>query len=93
MAMPSAKGLFHKAVVLSGGFNWRFIKRIFRKIRRKVLKEAGLAANEIGKLQQIPWREYIDIANRAATKMADEAKRLNLARGGFAPVADGIFDR
>lgn len=90
-AMPSAKGLFHKAVALSGSSLNGLSKEYSEKLGEMVLKEAGLGAGEIGKLQQIPWREYIDIANRAAAKMADEAKRMNLARGGFAPVADGRF--
>jgi para-nitrobenzyl esterase len=54
------------------------------------MEEAGLKPGEIDKLQQIPWREYIDIANRAADKMAEEARRLNLQRGGYSPVADGV---
>lgn len=90
-AMPSAKGLFHKAVALSGSSLGGLSKEYSEKLGEMVLKEAGLSAGEVGKLQQIPWREYIDIANRAAAKMADEAKRMNLARGGFAPVADGRF--
>lgn len=90
-AMPSAKGLFHKAVALSGSSLGGLSKEYSEKLGEMVLKEAGLAANEIGKLQQIPWREYIDIANRAVTKMADEAKKLNIMRGGFSPVADGNF--
>lgn len=90
-AMPSAKGLFHKAVALSGSSLGGLSKEYSEKLGEMVLKEAGLSAAEIGKLQQIPWREYIDIANRALTKMSDEAKRLNLARGGFVPVADGNF--
>lgn len=90
-AMPSAKGLFHKAVALSGSSLSGLSKDYSEKLGAMVLQEAGLSTNEVGKLQQIPWREYIDIANRAAAKMADEAKRLNLARGGFAPVADGNF--
>ncbi|GGD55482.1 carboxylic ester hydrolase [Emticicia aquatilis] len=90
-AMPSAKGLFHKAVALSGSSLNGLSKEYSEKLGEMVLKEAGLEPNEIGKLQQIPWREYIDIANRATAKMADEAKRMNLTRGGFAPVADGRF--
>jgi len=90
-AMPSAKGLFHKAVALSGSSLNGLSKEYSEKLGAMILKEAGLSPTEIGKLQQIPWREYIDIANRAVTKMADEAKRLNLTRGGFAPVADGNF--
>lgn len=91
MAMPSAKGLFHKAVALSGSSLGGVNKEYAEKLGAMVLKEAGLGANEIDKLQQIPWREYIDIANRAVAKMAEEAKRLNLTRGGFSPVADGTF--
>ncbi len=91
MAMPSAKGLFHKAVALSGSSLGGVNKEYSEKLGAMVLKEAGLGPNDISKLQQIPWREYIDIANRAVAKMADEAKRLNLLRGGFSPVADGNY--
>ncbi len=91
MAMPSAKGLFHKAVALSGTTLSGVNKEYAEKLGAAVLKEAGLGPNEVGKLQQIPWRQYIDIANRAVASLADEAKRLNLQRGGYAPVADGQF--
>jgi para-nitrobenzyl esterase len=91
MNMPAAKGLFHKAVVLSGGSLAGVNKEYAEKLGQKVMEEAGLKNGEIEKLQQIPWREYIDIADRAVAKMADEAKRLNLMRGGFSPVADGEY--
>jgi len=89
MNMPSAKGLFHKAVALSGSSLAGTNPEYAEKLGLKVLDEAGLKPGEVEKLQQIPWREYIDIANRATEKMADEARRLNIQRGGFAPVADG----
>ncbi|WP_337043428.1 carboxylesterase/lipase family protein [Emticicia sp. 17c] len=91
MAMPSAKGLFHKAVALSGSSLGGVPKEYAEKLGAAVLKEAGLNPNEIDKLQQIPWRQYIDIANKAVASMAEEAKKMNLQRGGFAPVADGRF--
>ncbi|MCP9764985.1 carboxylesterase/lipase family protein [Lacihabitans soyangensis] len=91
MNMPAAKGLFHKAVVLSGGSLAGVNKEYAEKLGQKVMEEAGLKNGEVEKLQQIPWREYIDIADRAVVKMADEAKRLNLMRGGFSPVADGEY--
>ncbi len=91
MNMPSAKGLFHKAVCLSGSSLAGVNKEYAEKLGQKVMEVAGLKNGEIEKLQQIPWREYIDIANKAVDKMADEAKRLNLSRGGFSPVADGEF--
>ena len=91
MNMPSAKGLFHKAVALSGSSLAGTSKEYAEKLGMKVMEEAGLKPGEIDKLQQISWREYIDIANRAVDKMADEAKRLNIQRGGYAPVADGTY--
>lgn len=91
MNMQSTKGLFHKAVVLSGGSLSGVNKEYAEKLGQKVMEEAGLKNGEIEKLQQIPWREYIDIADRSVVKMADEAKRLGLARGGFSPVADGEY--
>ncbi|GAB3726117.1 carboxylesterase/lipase family protein [Spirosoma lituiforme] len=90
MNMPSAKGLFHRAVALSGSSLSGTNKEYAEKLGLKVMEEAGLKPGEFAKLQQIPWRDYIDIANRAAEKMSDEAKRLGLLRGGFSPVADGI---
>jgi para-nitrobenzyl esterase len=91
MNMPSAKGLFHKAVALSGSSLAGTNKEYAEKLGLKILEEAGLKSGEIEKLQQIPWLEYIGIANKAVDKMNDEAKRLNIQRGGFSPVSDGVF--
>ena len=71
-AMPSAKGLFHKAVVLSGAGVKTGDKEYAEKLGAYVLKEAGLKANEISKLQEMPWLEYINIANKAASKLAQD---------------------
>ncbi|MCP9770505.1 carboxylesterase/lipase family protein [Lacihabitans sp. LS3-19] len=91
MNMPSAKGLFHKAVVLSGGSLAGANKEYAEKLGLKVMEEAGLQKGEIEKLQALSWREYIDVANRATEKMAEEAKKMGIARGGFSPVADGEY--
>jgi para-nitrobenzyl esterase len=88
--MPSAKGLFHKAVALSGTSLTGVNKDYAEKLGLKVMEEAGLKPGEIEKLQQIPWREYIDITTRAVEKFAEEAKKMNISRGGFSPVADGV---
>lgn len=90
MNMPSAKGLFHKAVALSGSSLGGVNKEYAEKLGVKILEEAGLKMGEFEKLQRIPWREYIDIANRAVEKMAEEAKKMKILRGGFSPVADGV---
>jgi para-nitrobenzyl esterase len=91
-AMPSAKGLFHKAVVLSGAGVKSGEKEYSEKLGSYVRKEAGLKPAEIDKLQLIPWIEYNIIANKAAAKLNEE---LGAATGGmrrgFSPVVDGVF--
>ncbi len=90
-AMPAAKGLIHKAVVLSGAGVKSGDKEYSEKLGAYVLKEAGLSAKEIDKLQQIPWLEYISIANRAAAKLAEESgPSTGGMRRGFSPVVDGV---
>ena len=91
MNMPSAKGLFHKAVALSGSSLSGTNKEFAEKVGLKIMEEAGLKPGEIKGLQKLTWREYIDIANKAAAKMGDEAKRMNIARAGFSPVGDGQY--
>jgi para-nitrobenzyl esterase len=91
-AMPSAKGLIHRAVVLSGAGIKSGEKEYSEKLGAYVLKEAGLKPSEIGKLQQIPWIEYNQLANRAAAKLSEESGATSGGfRRGFSPVVDGVY--
>lgn len=91
MNMPAGKGLFHKAVVLSGGSLEGQNKDYAEKLGLQIMKEAGLKVGEIDKLQSLSWREYIDIANKAVEAMKPEEEKYAISRGGFAPVGDGEF--
>ncbi|HCI55762.1 MAG TPA: carboxylesterase family protein [Bacteroidales bacterium] len=91
-AMPSAKGLFHKAVVLSGAGLKTGEKEYAEKLGEAVLKEAGLKPGEINKLHEMPWQEYYQLANRASAKLAQEAGTATPGiRRGFSPCADGVI--
>ena len=90
VAMPGAKGLVHRAVALSGNITGAVPKAFSEKLGAYILKEAGLTARQIDKLQQIPWREYITIANRASDKLVKETGGSGMMRGSFGPVGDGI---
>ena len=91
-AMPSAKGLFHKAVALSGGSVRSGNKETSEKLGSYILKEAGLTASEINKLQQMPWRQYYELANKAARKLREETVGTTTGMGGgFSPVVDGVY--
>ena len=89
-AMPSAKGLVHKAVVLSGATTTLGDKEYSEKLGSYILKEAGLTASQISKLQEMPWQEYYALANSASAKLAQETGRGGMM-GGFSPVVDGII--
>lgn len=89
-AMPATKGLVHKAVPLSGSTTQGMDQAYAQKLGEYVLKEAGLKPSEINKLQEISWKEYILIANKASQKMREEHGESGLMRMGFAPVADGV---
>ena len=94
-AMPSAKGLFHRAVVLSGASVRAGDKAMAEKLGSYVLSEAGLTANDLDKLQQMPWKQYLEIANKAQRKLAQELAAGGSApgglRAGFSPSVDGTI--
>ncbi len=86
-AMPSAKGLFHKAVVLSGASRKSGEKASSEKLGAAVVKEAGLTSDDLAKLQTMPWKDFYAIATRAQQAMAKSAGRPG--GYGFSPVVDG----
>jgi para-nitrobenzyl esterase len=57
-----------------------------------VLKEAGLSSAQIGRLQEMPWKEYYALATKAQQKLAAEASGAGsgLSRG-FSPCVDGAI--
>jgi len=90
-AMPRAKGLFHKGVVLSGASPRMGEKARSEKLGAYVLQEAGLTAGEVEKLQAMPWKEYLAVAAKALEKLnAETGGARGGLRGGFNPVVDGV---
>ena len=89
-AMPSARGLFHKAVVLSGASVRAAEKDYTEKLGSYVLKEAGLTPAQIGKLQEMPWKDYYAIATKAQQKLSAEMPPGGMMRRGFSPFVDGV---
>jgi para-nitrobenzyl esterase len=88
MYAPSAKGLFHKAIMESGG------KPSFRdpeqtsKVGLALLDVLGLSKSEVDKLKTIPHDELLAAGNKAIDKVMGETEGLRL---GWAPVLDGKF--
>jgi para-nitrobenzyl esterase len=90
LAMEQAKGLVNKAVALSGNSTGVIDQHFSREIGSYILKEAGLKPTEVDKLQEIPWNEYIKIANNASKALARDKGTSIIMRGNFGPIADSI---
>ena len=81
IAMPSSAGLVHKAVGLSGNATSAGDPKTSSAIGAAILKAVK---GDVRKLQQMPWEEYYELANRVAAQVG-----TGDLMGGFAPVADG----
>ncbi len=87
-AMPFAKGLFQKAVVLSGAARKAGEKTYSENLGAAVVKEAGLKSDDLAKLQAMPWKDFYAIATRAQHAMAKNAGPGGGMMRGFSPVVD-----
>ena len=69
MGMPSAKGLLHRASAQSGGGGNLPSGEQTLEFSRQVIKELGIASNDIGALQKMEWAHLDAAANAASAKM------------------------
>ncbi len=94
MAMPAAKGLFHKAIPQSGfvplmSMTLR-LPDATRRVAELVLEELGVTPDHVDELQTMPYDTLFHAANRAYKKAAAELGPTKLYPGlGWAPVLDG----
>ncbi len=85
VAMPETKGLVHKGVALSGNANNALAQSYSRELGKYIVKTSKKTVEQ---LQQMPWRDYLALANAAAQEF-NKTQNMQGMRGGFAPVADG----
>jgi para-nitrobenzyl esterase len=57
MAMPSAKGLFHRAIAMSGSAFRGANRQNATKATEEFLARLGLKSNQLDELQKMPWRQ------------------------------------
>lgn len=89
MTMPSARGLFQKAIIQSGASVVLGQPDRAARLAELVLKEVGLTRGDLGKLQTLPVRQLL-AAVGPATKALGPAERPLFDRYAFGPVVDGI---
>jgi len=94
MAMPKARGLFHKAVNQSGSFRMGILeKEDTSAIGAEVLAQLGLNADQVDSLQNIPF-EKLAAAGTSALKKVEEKMKAEVkpVMGfglGWGPSVDG----
>jgi para-nitrobenzyl esterase len=95
MGMPSAVGLFHRASAQSGGGGNIPSRDQQKELARQVMKELGLAANDIGALQKVEWAKLFAAGNAAAAKINPPGPPVagpgapGTPRVGWSPCVDG----
>lgn len=84
MAMPDAKGLFHRVINQSGSANYVPTADDAGDLAERLLAELGLAANQLKQLQEVPAERIVN----AATQL--EMRARGLGRRGFVPTAGTV---
>jgi para-nitrobenzyl esterase len=95
MGMPSATNLFHRAAAQSGGGGNIPSKEQQRELARQLMKDLGLAPNDIGSLQKMEWTKLLAAGNAAAAKINPAGPPMmgpgtpGTPRVGWSPCVDG----
>jgi para-nitrobenzyl esterase len=82
MGMPSAAGLFHRASVQSGGGGNIPTKEQQREVARQMMKDLGLAPNDLASLQKMEWSKLVAAGNATIAKINPPFRGMG---GPFAP--------
>src|SRR6266851_3655671 len=88
LAMPAARGLFHRAVIQSGATIRVSTRERANALGEAVLKELGLGRGECDRLQGVPMERLAAAIAPAARAVGPRPLPL-LDRYDFGPVADG----
>jgi para-nitrobenzyl esterase len=89
MCMPSAKGLFHKAIIQSGTLVNVMTKEKSQVLGLAVLKNLGLTSADVEKLDTIAYKDLVKAGNDAIVAINGPRIPGSPKMFGFAPSADG----
>lgn len=90
LCMPSAKGLFHRAMVMSGSFLGSTPQSLAQQVGIRTAELLGLSKENIDSIQRVPYEQLLSAANRAIGDVAKASKGVGpFGRVGWGPVNDG----
>jgi para-nitrobenzyl esterase len=88
--MPSAQGLFHKAIIQSGTLLNTMTKEKSQALGLAVLENLGLSPNDVGQLDTVSYARLVKAGNDAIFRISGPRKPGSPTMFGFAPSADGV---
>ena len=96
MAMPAAKGLFHRAAVQSASNNRVGGAEMGAKVAAATLAALGITAARIDEIQSVPYEKLLAAASGAMATLQPDTERgvrriVFGDRTGFVPVVDGTI--
>jgi para-nitrobenzyl esterase len=93
MAMPAAKGLFHRAIVQSGPFLKSLSPDYSGRLAELVFAELSLSKSQVSELQLIPVDRLSGAAAEAMKKMLRPKSSLRRVYGEYdwGPTVDGLI--
>ena len=98
MAMPSAKGLFHKAIVQSGSIFNLMSPRYSRRIGAATVANLGIVPTRVDEMASVPYERLLAAYRKAVQQVSEEAGQdgnlptnfLDRILFGQLPVVDGV---
>ena len=88
LAMPAARGLFHRAIIQSGAAIRVSTRERANALAEAVLKELGIGRDECERLQTVPAEQLL-AAIAPASRAVGRSRWPLLDRYDFGPVVDG----
>lgn len=100
LCMPSAQGLFHRAMIMSGSFLGSTPQKEAREVGELTAWYLGLTSQTIDSIQHIPYERLLEASNKAFREVSQRHRDKKIGHGirlGWGPVNDndimpGIFE-
>ena len=89
LCMPVAKGLFHKAIIMSGTILNVNTKQMTEELGQAVLKELDIDADHIEDIKTVPYETLYAAGQRAMAASIGTRKPGTPMMWGFGPTPDG----
>ena len=89
LCMPAAKGLFHKAIIMSGTILNVNTKQMSRQLGEAVLSQLGIDREHIERINDVPYNELYAAGQRAMAASIGTRQPGTPMMWGFGPTPDG----